>query len=157
MSYVKRNRIAAGLAAVTCILGMMGTLNAAPEGSQRLRGLGDRVFAVHVVELTGNIGPLEFDNCYFFLANGTWIDPGFLAPDFIVPGTWGQYSTGAKTSYGASAEFADLGYRLEQEGNVTPARGKGTLQLEAVSTFFVEGAPFLEFLSIGEEVEACPY
>ena len=58
---------------------------------------------------------------------------------------------------GASAEFPDLGYRLEQEGMVTPSHGKGTLQLEAYSTFFIEGQPFLEFLSVGNEVENCPF
>ena len=150
-------KLAVGLAATLGILGFVGTLSAAPEGSQHLRGLGDRVFAVHVVELTGNIGPLEFDNCYFFEADGTWIDPGFLDPEFIVPGTWGQHSTGARTSYSAGAEFPPLGYRLDQQGDVTPARGTGILQLEAISTFFIEGEAFLEFLSVGGEVDACPF
>ena len=152
-----QTKLVSGLIAAICVVGFAETLEATPEGSQRLRGLGDRVFAVHVIELTGNIGPWEFDNCYFFEADGTWIDPDFPDPSFIVPGTWGQDSTGAKTSYGASAEFPDLGYRLEQEGMVTPSHGKGTLQLEAYSTFFIEGQPFLEFLSVGNEVEDCPF
>jgi len=149
--------IALGLSAAIGIFGIVDTLEASPEGSQRLRGLGDRVFAVHVTELTGNVGPWEFDNCYFFEADGTWIDPGFLAPDFIIPGTWNQDSTGARTSYSASAEFPDLGYRLDQEGMVTPADGAGTLQFEAYSTFFVNGEAFLEFLSVGNEVDECPF
>ena len=148
-------KLASWLIAAICVVGTVETLEATPEGSQRLRGLGDRVFAVHVTELTGNIGPLEFDNCYFFEANGTWIDPGFLDPSFVVPGTWGQDSNGAKTSYGASAEF-DI-FRLEQQGMVTPAHGAGTLQIEAYSTVFVEGQAFLEFLSVGNEVEDCPF
>jgi len=115
------------------------------------------VFAVHVNELTGNFGPWEFDNCYIFVADGTWLDPLFLDPDFIVPGTWQQDSVGAKTSYGALAEFPDLGYRLEQEGIVTPARGSGTLQIEAYSIFYEEGVALLEFLAIGNEVDECPY
>jgi len=147
-----QRKLATGLIAAMCVVGFVGTLDAAPEGSQRLRGLGDRVFAVHVVELTGNLGPWEFDNCYFFEGDGTWIDPGFPAP-----GSWGQHSTGARTSYSASAEVPELGYRLDQQGDVTPAHGKGTLQIEAISTFFVEGEKFLEFLSVGEEVDTCPY
>lgn len=148
---------AIGLVAGFCLFGTIEPLQADPDGSQRLRGLGDRVFAVHVNELTGNLGPWEFDNCYIFQADGTWLDPLFLAPDFIVPGSWQQHSVGAKTTYSAIAEFPDLGYLLEQEGIVTPARGRGTLQIEAYSVFFEDGVAFLEFLAIGNEVDECPY
>jgi len=154
----KLHTIAAiGLLAGICLIGAMESLQAKPDGSQRLRGLGDRVFAVHVNELTGNLGPWEFDNCYIFEADGTFLDPLFLDPSFIVPGTWEQHSNGAKTTYSATAEFAELGYLLEQQGMVTPAHGSGTLQIEAYSAFFEEGQLFLEFLAIGNEVDECPY
>ena len=52
---------------------------------------------------------------------------------------------------------------LEQNGDVTPARGKGTLQLKAYSqvyfaNFTPEGEDLLvaEFLSKGYEVDECP-
>ena len=116
-------------------IGMVKNVAAAPDDSQRLRGLGGRTFAVEVENLTdGGI----FNNCYTFNKDQSWIDPMFLDPEFIIPGTWEQDSTGAKTSYTASAwavlEDEGIGILLTQVGTVTPAKGGGILQLDADNT-----------------------
>ena len=147
-------------------LGMLGSASADPEESQRLRGLGGRVFLVLVQDLFAEPGSPEefFENCYVFNSDGSWEEPLFP-----VPGTWEQDSVGAKTSYAVSAlaEDFDVGIivdvLLEQTGKVTPARGKGNLQLTAFSQVFFadftpEGEDLLvaEFLSNGYEVDECP-
>ena len=148
-------RINAFLTAVislTLSFGMFGSAAADPDGSQRLRGLGDRVFLVEVEVITAEdccgLPPVgfTFENCYFFEADGTWIDPAFPRPSSPVPGTWVQHSTGAKTTYSA---FSDVGILL-------PARGRGVLQLEAYSTVFFGDFPLATFRSVGEEVDECP-
>lgn len=136
---------------ITGVLGTFETAQAAPDGSQRLRGLGDRVFFVSVEVLAdpGGIFPpgFVFPNCYFFNADGSWVDPGFP-----VPGTWSQDSVGAKTGYSATAD-AGGGIVLVQEGLVTPAEGGGVLQITAYSEAAIFG---LAFWSVGFEVEECP-
>lgn len=143
-------------------VGIVETVGATPDGSQRLRGLGDRVFFVEVYDLFEGT---SFDNCYFFLPDGTWIDPPFPAP-----GTWSQNSNGAKTSYvaGAIALDFDIGapgnpflvtLLLNQQGTVTPAGGKGTLQLWAFSQVIIPDFDIGvvgEFISVGYEVDECP-
>lgn len=133
------------------LLGTIETAQAAPDGSQRLRGLSDRVFLVNV-EVVADPGcffppGFVFPNCYFFNADGSWVDPGFP-----VAGTWLQDSVGVKTGYSATAD-AGGGLVLIQEGLVTPADGGGVLQITAYSTAVIFG---LEFLSVGFEVEGCP-
>ncbi len=145
--------------------GIAGSASADPDGSQRNRGLGGRVFLVEVHNLFEDV---FFDNCYYFNADGTWNDPLFP-----VMGGWGQGSVGAKTSYIAEALAEDINLAspdepfivdllIEQVGKVTPAKGKGTLQLTAFSQlFFAEfdgGGDLLigEFVSIGNEVDVCP-
>jgi len=143
------------LTCVCCLMaglaGIVETAMAAPDGSQRLRGLGDRVFLVNVevVADPGGFFPpgFVFPNCYFFNADGAWVDPGFP-----VPGTWAQDSVGASTGYSATAD-AGGGLVLVQDGVVTPAEGRGVLQITAYSTADLLG---LEFLSVGFEVEECP-
>ena len=147
------------------VIGVVETVGAAPDGSQHLRGLGGRVFLVEVHDLFEDV---FFDNCYSFNADGIWNDPLFPAL-----GSWNQDSNGAKTSYTgeALAEAINLGSEempfivdllIEQVGKVTPAKGKGTLQLTAFSqVFFVEfdgGGDLLvgEFVSVGNEVDECP-
>ena len=140
-------------------VGFIGSVWAAPDGSQRLRGLGGRVFLVEVEVLAAEDGfglpPVGFifANCYFFEVDGSWIDPAFPDPASPVPGTWVQHSTGAKTTYSA---FSDVGILLWQDGTVTPARGRGVLQLEAYSTVFYGDFPLAKFRSVGEEVDECP-
>ena len=140
--------------AIGVIIGVFGSVEsveAAPDGSQRLRGLGDRVFLVNVevVADPGGFFPpgFSFPNCYIFNADGSWVDPGFP-----VPGTWEQDSVGAKTGYSATAD-AGGGLVLLQNGVVTPANGGGVLQITAHSEAAIFG---LEFLSVGFEVEDCP-
>ncbi len=147
-------------------LGFAASASADPEESQRLRGMGGRVFLVVVQDLFAQPGSPEefFDNCYTFNEDGSWDDPLFP-----VLGTWEQASVGAKTSYFASAlaEQLDIGIvvdlLIEQNGMVTPARGKGTLQLTAHSEVFFagftpEGEDLLvaRFFSEGYEVDECP-
>lgn len=133
------------------VFGIVGTVAAAPDGSQRLRGLGDRVFLVNVEVIADPNGIFPpgfiFPNCYFFNADGSWVDPGFP-----VPGTWEQDSVGAKTGYSATADAGE-GIVLLQNGVVTPADGRGVLQITAHSEAAIFG---LEFLSVGFEVEECP-
>ena len=137
--------------------GFVQTAGAVPDDSQRLRGMAGRTFAVDVTDLaTGD----EFTNCYGFAEDGIWDDPLFP-----VQGTWSQNSTGATTSYSASAVLpigGGLGVLLAQEGRVTPAGGRGVLQLEARSTVSIiviaDGsliAPLAEFLSVGEQDNDC--
>ena len=138
--------------------GLIETAGATPDDSQRLRGLGGRTFAVHVTNLgTGE----EFQNCYVFEKDGTWIDP-----PFPVPGTWVQHTNGASTTYTAEAYFEFLPFvsaLLIQEGKVTPAGGKAVLQFEAttrVTGFFLnEQGEEVEiddtFLSVGLQDNDC--
>lgn len=164
-------------AGVVCLLiaaigafGVVETLQAAPKESQRLRGMEGRAFLVEafVLDENGNVvgeNPPGGSYCYIFNSDAEWIDQRWPGG----PGTWEQHSVGAKTPYTASAE-AELNIGSEeepfvtlvsiiQEGTVTPAHGKGVLQLEAVTEVFV--APFglvQVLLSIGHEVDIseCP-
>jgi hypothetical protein len=144
------------------ILGLAGIVAAAPDDSQRLRGLGDRVFLVTAELTVDRLGiglPIgtTLPNCYIFNAEAdadgyNWFESAF--PD--VKGTWAQDSNGAKTSYGVEASNAVSGDQITQWGRVTPARGKGVLQLEADSFVdIIPGGPAeLEFYSVGEEIHA---
>lgn len=148
------NKALVGLVFVIGIFGAVGPLAATPDESQRLRGLGGRVFEVTVVELPDGV---PFSNCYFFEEDGTWIDPPFPGG----PGTWGQHTNGASTTYTAMAtwEIPDvLSVVLVQDGIVTPARGRGVLQLEATTlvTGVIGGEPLeVEFLSVGFQNNDC--
>ncbi len=146
------------------ITGIIGNSWAVPSESQRLRGMGDRVFLV-TAELTADpfgitglpIGT-TFPNCYIFDAEPdadgyNWFESAFP----LVRGTWAQDSTGAKTSYAVAASSGPGTPVIEQWGRVTPARGKGVLQLEADS--FVDLIPNvpgaeLVFFSVGEEIDS---
>jgi hypothetical protein len=141
--------------------GIAGSTWAEPDGSQLLRGLGDRTFSVQVTNLTGLGEPFGmFSNCYIFNEDGSWIDPLFP-----VPGTWIQHSTGASTSYSASALLdigGGVGVLIEQQGTVTPAQGGGTLQLEAdshVSVILIADGSLLmqldSFFSVGHQDNEC--
>lgn len=151
----------AGLALSVGLFAATEPLWAKPDGSQRLRGLGDRVFLV-TAELTEDLVGIglpigtTFANCYIFAAepNGegyNWFESAF--PD--AKGIWAQQSNGAKTRYAMQAiNGPDV---IRQWGHVTPARGKGNLQITVVSTvdFFGVGDPDeLEFYSVGEEIDA---
>ena len=136
-------------------LGLYATAGATPKDSQRLRGMADRVFYVQV-EVTstlipGDTGPegTVFENCYFFNNGGVWIDP-----PFGVPGMWVQNSNGAATTYTAFA--IDGALAVLQEGSVTPAKGRGVLQLEAFSSLVFSEFVLAEFFSVGYEVDECP-
>ena len=140
---------------VAGILGLNETVSAAPDGSQRLRGLGDRVFMV-TVELTkdefevfkGIFGVevgTTFPNCYIFDSEVDNVGNNWSESAAPTVGFWSQNSVGAKTSYQVINQTG-----FEQLGQVTPARGKGLLQLEAVSTLEDAG---LEFFSWGFEVQ----
>ena len=130
------------------------TAGATPDDSQRLRGLGGRAFEVMVIQLPdGQPSP----NCYYFEEDGTWFDP-----PFGVPGTWVQHSNGASTTYTARARLVVEEFGIDlvliQEGAVTPARGRGILQLEATTrvTGLLFFSPFDEtFLSMGMQNNDC--
>lgn len=148
---MKLTRLLAPALGAALVAASAGTAMAAPTGPQRLRGMDGRSFAV---EVTGGsaIGlPDPLSNCYTFEAGGTWIDPAFPAP-----GTWTQDRVGAATTYSASASAYGGFVMLEQTGRVTPAGGRGVLQLEASSTVTVGGAVAATLESVGEEVDSCP-
>ena len=140
------------LTAIAVLLGTglsMGAAFAAPDGSQKLRGLEGRVFLVTVEVVRDDFGVFEFffgapvgttfPNCYAFNADD-WTETGFPTT-----GTWSQDSVGARTGYVVTNNEG-----LEQLGFVSPAGGKGVLQLQAVSTINPAG---LEFFSVGAEVQ----
>lgn len=144
------------------LIGIVGSSWAAPDGSQRLRGLGDRVFLVTAELTVDRLGiglPIgtTFPNCYIFKADAVadgynWFESAFPA----VRGTWAQDSNGAKTSYAVEASNSVTGDQITQFGRVTPARGKGVLQIEADSFVdIIPGGPAeLEFYSVGAEIDA---
>jgi hypothetical protein len=133
------------------VIGLVETVGADPDGSQRLRGMADRTFFVNVENLgTGEMGT----NCYAFPADGSWADG-------VLVGGWVQHSNGAKTAYsadGSADNWMGSGFTLliKQEGVVTPAHGSGILQLRAFSDIFVVELPELgavaQFESVGEEI-----
>ena len=149
-----------GLVAVIGIFVTVETLQAEPEGPQRLRGMDDRVFEVEVQNIT--TGEPPFVNCYGFNADGSWDDPLFP-----VLGTWEQHSVGTSTTYSAEAsvEFIPgvIYVELLQDGVVTPANGGGVLQLEATSIVTVylitpDGLvpiDVVEFYSVGAQNNDC--
>ncbi len=150
------------------VLGLVETLQAAPDGSQRLRGMEGRAFLVEAFIQDEN-GEYTIPNppggsyCYIFNSGGEWIDERFALGGPPVPGMWEQHSVGAKTTYSASADAVfDIGFPLPvlivQEGVVTPARGRGVLQLEALTDIFVFGEYSSTLLTIGYEIDIddCP-
>lgn len=147
------------LVVILVILGTTSTAWADPKGPQRLRGLDDRVFLVDVDFYVNGVGLVDsFANCYFFTSElgddgkKIWLES--QQPDAL--GSWKQHSTGASTSYFVTADLpASLfGFptTLLQLGQVSPAGGKGVLQLEAISTIGEFGDLF-EFISVGSEID----
>lgn len=156
--------LVATLIAAIGAFGFFETLEAAPKESQRLRGLEGRAFLVEAFALDDDgqvIGPNPPGGsyCYIFNSNTEWIDERF--PE---SGTWQQNSVGAKTGYSASADAVfNFGTEDEpflvpisiiQEGVVTPAKGSGVLQIEALTDILVFGGYFSTILAIGHEVDA---
>jgi hypothetical protein len=138
-----RKKLLIAAAAAVGMLGGMQALHAVPKGSQRLRGLGDRVFLVDVDFYVFGEFSSSFRNCYVFDADGTWSETLFPTA-----GTWEQNSTGAKTSYNVVAQ--NQGFPILQEGWVTPAGGKGVLQLEADTAGPLAA---FTFVSVGAEID----
>lgn len=141
--------------------GVIDSLQAAPDGSQRLRGMEGRAFLVEgfILDEDGNVvgeNPPGGSYCYIFNPGGEWDDQRFP-----VTGTWEQQSVGAATPYTATASFLfPFGFvELFQEGHVTPAKGKGVLQLEATTEIYLEPFGLVQvLLTIGHEIDAndCP-
>lgn len=165
-----RSAATIGLIASGLAIGVVESVEAVPDDSQRLRGLAGRVFAIHGEYLDSRppaappVGT-TFDNCYYFNADGLWLDPKFPDPGnpanmpengSVIPGTWIQHTNGAKTSYTALAELPGV-LNLIQNGTVTPAGGRGTLQFEAYSTVLLFGRVIAEIVSLGQEVDECPF
>ena len=155
--------IIAALASVLSPMGLIATVKADPGNSDQLN-LGGRTFAIQGEYLAALPGlPFEagdtFVNCYTFEEDGVWIDPLFLE-GFVIPGTWEQYSAPkARTDYRAIADgTGTVGLLLIQHGTVAP--GRGSKQLEALTTILIPGAGNLVLAtvrSIGTEVDVCPY
>lgn len=144
------------LAGLVASVAAGGTAGATPDGSQLLRGLGDRSFAVEVTvteSVDGGFGYEEgtvFENCYSFGADGTFVDPLFPSA-----GSWEQHSNGAKTSYTAFASV-DVGFTVdfEQHGTVRPVPSS-TLRLEADTHVTSSIGVSASFHSVGMAVDAC--
>ena len=158
--------IAVTVIAAISTFGVIDALQAAPKESQRLRGMEGRAFLVESIALAGPpAAPGSY--CYFFNPGAEWIDERFSLDGVTsIPGTWEQHSVGAATSYTATAsvDASALGLglvELLQEGHVTPARGKGVLQLQATTEVYVElfgPDPFQILSTVGHEIDAndCP-
>lgn len=134
--------VTAAFITVTGAFGLIESLQAAPTESQRLRGMEGRAFLVEgfILDEDGNVtgeNPPGGSYCYFFNSDAEWIDERWIGG----PGTWEQYSVGAATSYAASAavEVEPMVFvALDQNGRVTPAQGRGVLQLEAVTDVLLD-------------------
>jgi hypothetical protein len=116
-----------------------------------------RTFQVSVT-VTQNVPlglPPSFDNCYTFGEDNVYVDPLFPSfdPATSVPGTWEQHSVGASTSYSAAAANGPLVFT--QDGQVTPARGNGVLQLTAYAEISLDGFVLAGFESVGFENPTC--
>lgn len=142
------------------VIGLIETVGATPDGSQRLRGLADRVFLVDVDTIIAGEVVEEFVNCYFFESaldingNTIWFEAGGTPL-----GTWEQNSNGASTTYSVEADVPPSeafpnGLTLIQNGHVSPANGRGVLQLMAISTIREFGDFPLSFISEGAEIDA---
>lgn len=159
--------LAISLIAFGSVLGFVETAGAEPTESQRLRGLGARVFLVIVQQVAGfPFEPEPYQNCYVFEPDGVWYESA-PSPNSggQTEGIWTQDSIGASTSYGLVDALGNGFLPVEQDGHVTPARGSGVLQLVANTTVDVSvfGLGFLEFLAVGSEIDlesaragACP-
>lgn len=145
-------------------LGIAVSATATPDNSEPLNGLGGRVFAVEAEVLftldpgeTGEVGS-TFENCYYFNADGSWVDPLFPSPDYVVPGVWVQHTELPKIIYTATVPIAAQGLLLIQNGTVNPSRGKAKQRLTAYTSVFIEGIGlFVEVESRGRSVEECPF
>lgn len=158
--------IVVALIAAMSTFGVIDSLQAAPKESQRLRGMEGRAFLVESVALAGPpAAPGSY--CYFFNPDAEWIDERFSLDGVTsIPGTWEQHSVGAATSYTATASVdasvIGLGLvELLQNGYVSPAGGKGVLQLQATTEVFIEalGPEAFQVLStVGYEIDPddCP-
>jgi len=134
--------------------GFAGSVGAESDESQRLRGMAERVFRATVEVTRDDLGIFElsfgapdgttFTNCYIFAADANDLGNNWFETAFPTEGNWHQGSVGAKTS-----QLVTNPGGFEQLGQVTPAGGKGILQLEALSSLGFLG---LEFASVGFEV-----
>ncbi len=165
-----KNKMKAGIAVATIAaigtFGVIDSLQAAPKESQRLRGMEGRAFLVESVALVGPpAAPGSY--CYIFNPGAEWIDERFSLDGVNpIPGTWEQHSVGAATPYTATAsvDASALGFglvQLFQDGYVSPARGKGVLQLQATTEVYIEafGPEAFQVLSTtGHEIDVndCP-
>ena len=127
-SMKKKAYLVVGLIAAIGVFGIVETSEAQPKESQRLRGLGGRVFSVLVTQVFGPPIVDDFQNCYVFDQDGTWFET-----EVSTEGFWTQDSVGARTTYRVDAlsEAGPFFLPVEQVGQVTPAGGRGILQLVA--------------------------
>lgn len=139
----------------------------ADPGAGPYNGLAGRIFAVEA-KVVYSDDPLlpagtVFNNCYHFNADGSWFDP--LYPDIsaAVPGYWVQHTDLPKIKYTATVsesavgDGAFAGLLLTQTGLVRQSQGNGRQKLLAYTNVYFEGWPFIEVVSRGDAVEACPY
>ena len=127
---------------------------ATPSGSQNLRGMAGRVFAVRVTVSPPVVAP--FTNCYRFGVGDRWDDDALdIASPGHLQGKWTQGTTGASTPYSASVDYGADG-RLVQTGTVTPVLGSGVLQLSA-TTVVPKAVLGLELMltAVGAEATTC--
>ncbi len=142
------------------------------EAKSDKRSLAGRAFAIEgewLASVPGfNLPPVgfTFENCYTFNADGTWVDPLFLAPSF-----WIQHTAGRTISYTAIGDGSAFGAILTQNGTVKSGRhndddsdsdsdsdsdGKRKARLTAYSTlYFLGGLVAGEIVSRGHEVDSC--
>ena len=138
-----------------------------PGAGGEFKGLAGRIFAVEA-KVVYSDDPLlptgtVFNNCYYFNADGSWFDPLYPDIGMAVPGYWVQHADLPKIMYTATVSESAVGdgvfagLLLTQTGVVTQSQGEGRQKLLAYTNVYFEGWPFIEVVSQGDAVEACPY
>ena len=143
-------------------IGIVDSAEASSYGHKSPMSLAGRSFQIHgtYVSWDDSLGfgpkPPDFENCYSFEEDGTWIDPLFPAL-----GTWIQHTGGYLTRYTAFANALDLlgpgvDLGLIQNGVVKRSGHRGKLKLNAYSTVVIGGGTVLGVvLSKGRAVHSC--
>lgn len=166
---MKMNVLRTATLGIVAGLGMTGSIVGHAENDGPFGGLAGTVFAVRA-EVVASIDPdevgFEFDNCYYFNEDGTWVDPLYPDFDFDSPGAlgvWVQHTDRPKISYTATVanQVETPGLLLIQNGTVTPgpANGKKAQVVAYTTVFLIEGdtVPLVEVKSTGEGMDTCPF
>ena len=145
--------------------GVGNSIELVSSAEARFSNLSGQSFQVTVMNLEDG---QSFSNCYTFEEDGTWIDPQFLGPGLVFPGTWVEHGGSRVTRYTSFAkspaipDFQLPPLRLIQNGWLyTDFFQRNRQRLTAYSTAIAEIDGFGDvvvgsFLSRGLSVDECP-